>query len=191
MKLKFYERKGLAYCKEDYLNLFARSVCAGCMQSFKKGELAMEAVGRMWHTGHFSCECCNRVFDEAETYFPRDRKAYCESCNERLFMTCPTCNEVVTEGDDGVHAIGKNWHRDHFVCDYCDNPLADGSFYSGAPSAPTTPPILPIIHLPICFAPSFASSLFHAVTGPLQHSTHFCKINCFIFKIVARSTSGV
>jgi len=72
---QFYERKGKAYCKEDYLNLFARSVCAGCMQPFKKGELAMEAVERMWHTDHFKCECCDRVFDEGESFFPRDRKA--------------------------------------------------------------------------------------------------------------------
>ena len=41
------------------------------MQPFRKGELAMEAVNLMWHPGHFTCECCNRVFGDSETFFVR------------------------------------------------------------------------------------------------------------------------
>ena len=179
----FYERKGLAYCKEDYLNLFARSVCAGCMQSFKKGELAMEAVGRMWHTGHFSCECCNRVFDEAETYFPRDRKAYCESCNERLFMTCPTCNEVVTEGDDGVHAIGKNWHRDHFVCAHCNGHFPDGVYFTkdaddGRGELPYCEADFNDLFLPKCDSCNLPVKDGLAACGASWHREHFVCTLC-------------
>ncbi len=43
----YYVRSGRAYCKSDYLSLFAKSVCAGCMGSFRKGDVAMEAVNKV------------------------------------------------------------------------------------------------------------------------------------------------
>jgi paxillin len=43
----YYVRGGRPYCKGDYLALFGSSVCAGCMESFKKGDTAMEAVGKV------------------------------------------------------------------------------------------------------------------------------------------------
>jgi hypothetical protein len=43
----YYVRNEKPYCKSDYLTLFAKSVCAGCMGAFKKGDVAMEAVNKV------------------------------------------------------------------------------------------------------------------------------------------------
>ncbi len=44
---QYFVRGGRAYCKRDYLQLFAKSVCAGCMGNFRKGDIAMEALGKV------------------------------------------------------------------------------------------------------------------------------------------------
>ena len=64
----YYVRGGRAYCIDDYLAQFAKSVCAGCMGSFRKGDVAMEALGKVslslcccaGHDGRAvsSCRCC-------------------------------------------------------------------------------------------------------------------------------------
>ena len=45
-------------------------------------------------------------------------------------MTCPVCSEAVSADDDGVHAIGKNWHREHFVCTHCKCHFDDGVYFT-------------------------------------------------------------
>lgn len=126
----YYVRSGRAYCKSDYLSLFAKSVCAGCMGSFRKGDVAMEAVNKMWHPEHFACESCSRPFDLEETYYDKDGKPYCTSCNERLFLTCPSCQLPVTEDQDGISALSRNWHREHFVCAHGGCLFEDGVYFT-------------------------------------------------------------
>jgi len=43
-------------CRPDYLKLFGKSVCAGCMEPLRRGETAMAAGDRMYHPHHFACE---------------------------------------------------------------------------------------------------------------------------------------
>ena len=62
---------------------------------------------QMWHPEHFACESCSRPFDLEETYYDKDGKPYCTSCNERLFLTCPSCQLPVTE--DQVRASSRYW----------------------------------------------------------------------------------
>ena len=44
---QYFVRNGKPYCRSDYLTQFAKSVCAGCMGTFKNGDVAMEALGKV------------------------------------------------------------------------------------------------------------------------------------------------
>lgn len=127
---EFYERKGKVYCREDYLSLFGRSICAGCLLPFRKGDEAMEAVDKMWHPSCFVCHECQEIFESDETFFEKDGRPYCEGCNDRLWNTCPACREAVQESDDGINALNKNWHTDCFRCIHCSCKFPAGVYFA-------------------------------------------------------------
>jgi hypothetical protein len=127
---EYFERRGCVYCKADYLKKFAKYVCAGCLLPFKRGDAAMEACEKMWHPECFACGNCERVFDDEETFYDKDGIPYCGDCNENLFLTCPTCERAVGEDEDGINALGKNYHKECFVCAHCSDEFPMGVYYT-------------------------------------------------------------
>lgn len=126
---RFFSRKGAIYCRRDYLERFGKSVCAGCMRSFKKNEQAIEAAGRVWHPDHFACAECERSFGDDEPFFVKDKMAYCGDCNDRLFLACPQCNQPVLDDQEGLSALGHNWHIACFRCEAGGCSLAEQKFF--------------------------------------------------------------
>eukprot|EP01029_Cantina_marsupialis_P001658 TRINITY_DN1145_c0_g1_i1.p1 TRINITY_DN1145_c0_g1~~TRINITY_DN1145_c0_g1_i1.p1 ORF type:complete len:1708 (-),score=582.36 TRINITY_DN1145_c0_g1_i1:692-5815(-) len=126
----FFEQDGHSYCKDCYLIKFDVPMCAGCLNPLRKGEQAMEALGRMWHPDHFCCTSCRKTFGESEVFYTHEKDPYCADCNTLLFMTCPSCKEVVDIKSGGVCALNRNWHRDHFCCTVCQEIFRDGVFFS-------------------------------------------------------------
>ncbi|XP_034618059.1 leupaxin [Trachemys scripta elegans] len=55
----FYERGGLAYCQEDYHQLFSPR-CAYCAAPIL--EKVLTAMDKTWHPEHFFCAHCGKVF---------------------------------------------------------------------------------------------------------------------------------
>jgi len=126
----YFERRDKVYCRNDYLSLFGKTVCAGCMEPLVKGDRAMAAAGRMYHPHHFACEGCGDQFAPDAQFYERDNAPYCAKCNLRLFGTCAGCSGQITPERPAVSALGRNWHLACIKCFACGGGFPDGSFYT-------------------------------------------------------------
>lgn len=126
----YYEKKGKAYCRNDYLKLFGKTVCAGCMEPLKRGQRALEAGSRVYHPEHFSCEGCGDVFAEDAQYYERDNAPYCSKCNLKLFGMCAGCNGQISGDRPAVSALNRNWHLSCIKCAACGGGFEDGVFFT-------------------------------------------------------------
>ncbi|KAI9101015.1 hypothetical protein DFS34DRAFT_451587 [Phlyctochytrium arcticum] len=69
----FLEKDGMAYCEEDYFNLFAMR-CGGCSKGIV-GEF-VSACGKEWHVGCFVCADCKEPFPTG-TFYEHYGQPYC------------------------------------------------------------------------------------------------------------------
>ncbi|KND01734.1 uncharacterized protein SPPG_03527 [Spizellomyces punctatus DAOM BR117] len=69
----FLEKDGMAYCEEDYFNLFAMR-CGGCGKGII-GEF-VSACGKEWHMGCFVCADCKQPFPTG-TFYEQHGQPYC------------------------------------------------------------------------------------------------------------------
>jgi len=119
----FFERDSRPYCETCFYAAFAPR-CAGCNQSIK-GE-CVNALGQQWHPEHFVCQYCQKNFSGG-SFFEFGGKPYCEThYHQQTGSLCAGCGKAVTS--KCVSALDKKWHPEHFVCAFCMNPLAGGSF---------------------------------------------------------------
>jgi len=119
----FFEKDGRPYCEADFFNLFAPK-CAGCNEPIK-GD-CINALGTQWHPEHFACAYCSKAFGGG-TFFEYNGKPYCEiHYHLQLGSLCSGCGKPIA--GRCVNALNKKWHPEHFVCAFCMNPLAGGSF---------------------------------------------------------------
>jgi len=118
----FFERDGRPYCENDFFALFA-SKCGACHEPIK-GD-CINALGQQWHPEHFVCTYCGKAF--TGTFFEHSGKPYCEAhYHQQSGSCCGGCGKPIT--GRCVNALEKKWHPEHFVCAFCMNPLAGGSF---------------------------------------------------------------
>lgn len=119
----FYERDGRPYCEADFYALFAPK-CASCNEPIR-GD-CINALGSQWHPEHFACTYCGKSF-AGGTFFEYNGKPYCEThYHQQSGSLCAGCGKPIT--GRCVNALEKKWHPEHFVCAFCMNPLAGGSF---------------------------------------------------------------
>jgi paxillin len=119
----FFERDGRPYCESDFFALFAPK-CAGCSEPIK-GD-CINALGSQWHPEHFACSHCGKSFIGG-TFFEFNGRPYCEThYYQQSGSLCAGCGKPIT--GRCVNALDKKWHPEHFVCAFCMNPLAGGSF---------------------------------------------------------------
>jgi hypothetical protein len=120
---RYAERDGKPYHADCYRRQFGPR-CAGCGEPIE-GE-AVSALGKVWHPEHFLCTACKRPFDDAGYVIHRGRP-YHEACyRERFAPRCAGCGEPIL--GQGVKALGRHWHAEHFVCAHCGRPLSGGAF---------------------------------------------------------------
>lgn len=113
-----HEYQGKNYCYEDYLKL-QTSMCAGCRKPIVGRSVT--GMGRVWHPEHFCCAHCHTPFAGSQ-FYEKNGLPYCEEHYKQLFgRPCSKCDLPVVK--NGVEALGKIWHREHFVCQHCDDPL--------------------------------------------------------------------
>ncbi|KAF2068625.1 hypothetical protein CYY_010052 [Polysphondylium violaceum] len=119
----FFERDGRPYCEADFYNTFA-SRCGGCNGAIR-GE-CINALGTQWHPEHFVCQYCQKSFTNG-SFFEFGGKPYCDiHYHQQAGSVCSGCGKTVT--GRCVDALDKKWHPEHFVCAFCMNPLAGGSY---------------------------------------------------------------
>jgi len=103
------------YCHLDFHELFSPR-CRSCKTPIE-GEVVV-ACGGEWHKGHFFCAECGDPFDEKTPFVERNGYAWCVGCHAGRFNgKCKGCRKVILE--QGVQALGGEWHEGCFVCVVC------------------------------------------------------------------------
>ncbi|KAJ8593678.1 LIM-domain-containing protein [Rhizopogon salebrosus TDB-379] len=113
----------------------------------------VSAMGQRWHPGCFRCSVCNELLEHVSSYehegkpychldyheFDLDDDVgftvykghpYCEACHVRLRMPkCKRCKKSIRDGMRAVEALGGKWCWECFVCEGCEKPFDDPSFF--------------------------------------------------------------
>jgi len=119
----FFEKDGRPYCETDFFGLYAPK-CAACKEPIRAD--CINALGSQWHPEHFVCSYCQKSFANG-SFFEYQGKPYCEThYHQQTGSLCAGCGKPIT--GRCVNALEKKWHPEHFVCAFCMNPLAGGSF---------------------------------------------------------------
>eukprot|EP01112_Ceratiomyxa_fruticulosa_P004300 TRINITY_DN1478_c0_g1_i2.p1 TRINITY_DN1478_c0_g1~~TRINITY_DN1478_c0_g1_i2.p1 ORF type:complete len:450 (-),score=81.48 TRINITY_DN1478_c0_g1_i2:268-1617(-) len=113
-----HEYEGKLYCYMDYLKML-KSTCAHCQKPIVGRSVT--AIGKVWHPEHFMCYTCKEPF-QGMSFFEKDGRAYCELHYHQQFgKVCFKCNKAII--GEGIAALGRHYHPDHFICTGCNKPL--------------------------------------------------------------------
>jgi paxillin len=126
------EKEGMAYCQEDYYNMFAPK-CSVCDQSITSEVIS--ALGTTFHQHCFKCasEGCETSLLESGSFYDYNGKPYCERHFHVLRGSlCATCEQPIV--GKCLSALGKKFHLDHFVCVHCKKKLTVNSGSSAVPA---------------------------------------------------------
>ncbi|KAL3267936.1 hypothetical protein HHI36_007073 [Cryptolaemus montrouzieri] len=114
----FFERNGLAYCKNDYLNLFCHK-CSKCDEYITQE--IVKAIGKFWHVSCFTCTTCNKPI-QPPYFFEKEGKPYCNDDYAKNFAPiCKACGQYIFE--DYLKVLGGTWHTNCFTCKDCKQPI--------------------------------------------------------------------
>lgn len=79
---RHFEVKGLAYCEEDYYNLFGYK-CHSCQQTIK-GDV-VRALEKSYCSDHFSCYYCRtQLIVNKSKFFDVDKQPCCKKCYKKF-----------------------------------------------------------------------------------------------------------
>lgn len=119
----FVKNAGRALCRVCNANEKARGmgkyVCHKCHSIIDEGG-HIKYKGEAFHPYHFSCNSCSIELnaDAREV----NGELYCLRCHDKMGIPiCGACRRPIEERV--VHALGKAWHVEHFVCAKCEKPF--------------------------------------------------------------------
>jgi paxillin len=119
----FYSHDNTPYCEGCFQSKMAPK-CGKCTQPIA-GD-CVNAMGKSWHPACFVCATCTKSFSGG-TFFESSGLPYCEQhYHASTGSVCGGCGKAIT--GQSVDALGKKFHAEHFVCTFCMNPLAGGSY---------------------------------------------------------------
>lgn len=108
--------------------------CANCYDPLGRGRI-ITANNRRYHPSHFLCFECNIPLEHVEFYVhkgsdedPSDEseEVYCHFDYHELFTPrCHYCTTPVIR--DGIRALGRVYHAEHFFCALCSQTFMDDS----------------------------------------------------------------
>ena len=95
--------------------------CAGCGLPIQDN--GVEALQQKWHTNCFVCDFCRKpLLKQCVVKYTRP---YCVDCEKRLYGNyCEVCDKPIV--GQQIHAAGKFFHPNHFICSRCKAPLTGG-----------------------------------------------------------------
>jgi len=122
-EIGFHEKDGLAYCGNDFYEMFAPK-CGGCGRPIVENFIT--ALNQQWHTHCFVCSECRMPFG-ASSFYDHEGLPYCEThFHARRGSLCAGCHKPVT--GRCITAMYRKYHPEHFVCTYCSRQLNKGTF---------------------------------------------------------------
>jgi len=94
----------------------------------KKANLKLRFKGDPYHCYHFTCTQCNCELGPGSTEYMG--QLLCRKCHDQTEIpVCGACRRPV-EGRV-VRALDKSWHIEHFVCNYCEKPFMNDTYFVG------------------------------------------------------------
>ncbi|OWF55345.1 Paxillin [Mizuhopecten yessoensis] len=119
----FHEKDNNAYCRQDYLEMFAPR-CGGCGNPILDNYIS--ALSRHWHPECFVCRECHMSFG-GRSFFDHEGQPYCEThYHLKRGSLCASCQKPIT--GRCITAMFKKFHPEHFVCAFCLKQLNKGTF---------------------------------------------------------------
>ncbi|XP_061162796.1 paxillin-like isoform X1 [Saccostrea echinata] len=119
----FHEKNGKAYCRQDFLEMFAPR-CGGCGHPILDNYIS--ALSRHWHPECFVCRDCHQPFG-GRSFFDHEGLPYCEThYHAKRGSLCATCQKPIT--GRCITAMSKKFHPEHFTCAFCLKQLNKGTF---------------------------------------------------------------
>lgn len=120
----FFEKEGIPYCQEDYLDLFCDK-CYKCQKPITSD--TVKALGRLYHVECFTCSTCNKPI-KPPWFYEKHGKPYCgEDFARDHAPKCTACQEPIV--DDYLSALSNKWHPNCFLCRNCKKPIKEKKFY--------------------------------------------------------------
>lgn len=118
----FVKNAGRALCKEcnnkERAKGMGKYVCHKCHAIIEEGHIKFK--GEAYHPYHFNCTSCGVELDANGR--EKGGELYCLRCHDKMGIPiCGACRRPIEERV--VHALGKAWHVEHFVCAKCERPF--------------------------------------------------------------------
>ncbi|XP_062516447.1 LIM and senescent cell antigen-like-containing domain protein 1 [Corticium candelabrum] len=116
----YVKNSGKPLCKRCSAELkgAGKSICYKCHFPIHDGGITFHEM--KYHPHHFNCFECHETLTTKAREFGGD--LYCLRCYDKLESTiCGACRRPI-EGRI-IHALGKTWHPEHFVCAHCEKPF--------------------------------------------------------------------
>jgi len=99
-------------------------VCHKCRSVIDEGLLKFK--GEPYHPYHFNCKTCGVELNPDAR--EKGGELYCLRCHDKMGIPiCGACRRPIEERI--VHAMGKAWHVEHFVCTKCEKPFLGTRHY--------------------------------------------------------------
>ncbi|XP_070537718.1 LIM and senescent cell antigen-like-containing domain protein 1 isoform X1 [Ptychodera flava] len=124
----FVKSRNRALCRPCHMRERAETsgkyVCYRCHTIIIEGHLKFQM--ETYHPYHFNCKNCG----EELTADAREVRGelYCLRCHDKMGIPiCGACRRPIEERV--VHALGKTWHVEHFVCAKCEKPFLGHKHY--------------------------------------------------------------
>eukprot|EP01121_Diplochlamys_sp_Union-15-3_P016140 TRINITY_DN5440_c0_g3_i1.p1 TRINITY_DN5440_c0_g3~~TRINITY_DN5440_c0_g3_i1.p1 ORF type:complete len:390 (-),score=56.18 TRINITY_DN5440_c0_g3_i1:49-1218(-) len=103
------------------------NTCYACKEELLPHEAQCIAMSHHWHPHHFVCYVCKTELSQIP--FKRFKEhPHCKACYDAIkssklkHRSCAYCLYPILE-KSYVSALGKTYHRDHFVCTHCSEPF--------------------------------------------------------------------
>ncbi|NXM66583.1 FBLI1 protein, partial [Serilophus lunatus] len=103
----------------------SRDICAFCHKALGPQEPTVEAMGKQYHPGCFTCRTCQRLL-AGQSYFQRDGRPMCDTCYQATLEKCAKCQGLIMERI--IRALGKGFHPHCFTCAGCGRAIGAESF---------------------------------------------------------------
>lgn len=114
-----FQRGSDVYCRNDYLNFFARR-CTACGDHILKQCISVN--DEFYHPHCLRCSLCSVGLS---SYICTGGDLRCEEHSEDApsQLVCSVCNEAIDPNDSPVLSCGKKVHEECFFCAYCHTQL--------------------------------------------------------------------
>ncbi|XP_076370264.1 LIM and senescent cell antigen-like-containing domain protein 1 isoform X1 [Tachypleus tridentatus] len=124
----FFSNAGRALCHDcntkEKAAFSGKVICVKCRGVIDEDPLRIS--DETYHPYHFNCSKCGvELTSDARMV---KKELYCLRCHDTMGIPiCGACHRPIEERV--VHALGKQWHVEHFVCAKCEKPFLGHRHY--------------------------------------------------------------